>query len=78
MKKNWIALVLSILFPGLGHLYLGRVGKGVALVLADIIATLSISIFIGVILLPAVYIYSIIDAYKLTDIVNQEIKDSRF
>jgi TM2 domain-containing membrane protein YozV len=77
MKKGWISIILSLIFPGLGHLYLGRVKKGVLLLAADIVSVLLMSVIIGVFLLPIVLIYSVIDAYKLTNVVNEEIYTSR-
>jgi len=77
MKNKWISTVLSLLFPGLGHLYLGEVKKGILLVVADIISILLMSVIVGVILLPIVYIYAIIDSYKLTGDINQKLYATR-
>jgi signal peptidase I len=45
-KDGWLAFFLSRIFPGLGHLYLGRIGMGILLLL--------IGVVIGVIPGPAI------------------------
>lgn len=77
MKNKWLSIVLSLLFPGLGHLYLGEVKKGILLVVTDIISILLISVFVGILLLPIIYIYAIVDSYKVTEVINQELYASR-
>ncbi|WP_453993207.1 DUF6677 family protein [Bacillus nitroreducens] len=73
MKKGWLALVLSIFFPGLGHLYLGKVKKGVLLIVAEIVSILLIPVVVGIVTLPLVYLYAIINSYTSTSKVNEEL-----
>lgn len=73
MKKGWLALVLSIFFPGLGHLYLGKVKKGVLLIVAEIVSILLIPLVVGIVTLPLVYLYAIINSYTSTSKVNEEL-----
>ncbi|MEB3751182.1 MULTISPECIES: DUF6677 family protein [Geobacillus] len=40
MKKVWVSAILSFIFPGLGHLYLGRVLKGLFFVIVNIVSIL--------------------------------------
>ncbi len=76
-KSEGIALVLAIVFGllclcGIGHLYVGKIGKGVAILLGNIIllavgiATIFVGIgFVLLILYLIVFIWQMIDAHKL-------------
>jgi signal peptidase I len=79
MKKPWIAAVLSLFCTGLGHLYCGRLGRGIALFLVPLallllligIVTLPPSmpllllLIVLVLLGPIVYLYAALDAHRL-------------
>lgn len=75
-KKPWIAAILSILLPGLGHVYHGEIKKGILLlsilfVLTMILALSSIGpYFIGFVslltLIAGVFLFSTIDAFIST------------
>lgn len=79
-RVPWVALALSFLSPGVGHLYCGRIAKGLPLYFAwllvplcSIIAALlppSATVLVLLVLLPAaavltVYLYAAIDAWRL-------------
>ncbi|MDR6999444.1 DUF6677 family protein [Neobacillus niacini] len=72
MKKAWLALVASFIFPGVGHFYLGRIKKGILLIAIYIISLLLTGFLVGYIPLIIVWIYSMIDSYKLVPIVNRD------
>lgn len=72
MKKAWLAVLLSFVVPGLGHLYLGKVKKGALLVGIYIISVFLTAVIIGLVPLIGVVIYAMIDSYKITYIVNEE------
>ncbi|HDW3058172.1 TPA: sugar ABC transporter permease [Bacillus cereus] len=78
MKKTWIAILFSIIFPGLGHLYLGKIKKGVYLLVANIIATILSFFLIGVFITIGLVIYSVYDVYKQIPIINKELKEGSF
>ena len=75
----WVALALSLLSAGVGHLYCGRIAKGLPLYFAWILVPLCCiiaalwppsAIGLALLLLPAVavlamYIYAAIDAWRL-------------
>lgn len=80
VRFPWVALALSFLSPGVGHIYCGRIAKGLFLYAARFLLPLlciiaaftqpSIGVLIGLILLPAtvtviIYLYSPIDAYAI-------------
>lgn len=75
MKKTWIAIVFSIIFPGLGHLYLGEIKKGGILIGLNIVATLLSFIVIGVFISIALIIYATYDVYKLIPAINRRLKE---
>jgi TM2 domain-containing membrane protein YozV len=72
-KSVGIAVLLSFVIPGAGQMYLGKIGKGILLfVLAGISAILCF-LFIGFLLLPIIWIYSIYDAYKSAKDYNAQL-----
>ena len=77
MKKTWISVICSFLFPGLGHLYLGKILKGVIIIILNIIFTLLSGYLIGIPLMFGLWLYSIFNSIKLTKLINEEIELSR-
>lgn len=65
MKNPWIAGILSFVFPGVGHLYLGKVKKGLLLMVVNIISILTIGLIVGIFGMLIAWIYSILDSVKL-------------
>jgi signal peptidase I len=78
----WVALALSFLSAGVGHLYCGRIAKGLPLYFAWLLVPLGITIaallpasptsFVLLVLLPvvivfSVYLYAAIDAWRLAN-----------
>ncbi|MDW0115079.1 sugar ABC transporter permease [Sporosarcina saromensis] len=75
MKKNtWLSAILSFVFPGLGHLYLGKVLKGIIFMVANVVALLLTSNILGILLFLIVWIYAILDSIKTTRLLNHEYK----
>ena len=79
-RVPWVALALSFLSAGVGHLYCGRIAKGLPLYFAWLLVPLGITIaallppsptsFVLLVLLPvvivfSVYLYAAIDAWRL-------------
>lgn len=72
-KNPFLATVLS-LFPGLGQVYNGQPAKAFVFFFAwvgSIYGAASISPFPFAFLIPFVYIYNLIDAYRGASLVNQ-------
>ena len=79
MRKPWVAVVLTLFFPGLGHLYVGAWMRGLFFLLLPFLAvalftwfaTLPSSgvipgaIFAIVFLLPVIYLFAVLDAWWL-------------
>lgn len=69
---NVIAAICNLFFPGLGQLVQGRVGAAILFALFWVIAGATTWILIGWVLLPIVYIWSIIDAARYVDYSRYE------
>ncbi|MBE2240406.1 MAG: hypothetical protein IAE81_21645 [Caldilineaceae bacterium] len=71
-KNPALAAVLSFLINGLGQIYNGEIGKGIIIFVVQLVNALLVFIFIGFITVPAVWIWSIYDAYKSAERINQQ------
>lgn len=63
-KNPGLAVLGSFFFPGLGQLINGEVGKGVGFFLFWVVSIFLIVVFIGVITVPLVWVWSMVDAYS--------------
>ena len=70
-KNVLLSAILSILFPGLGHLYLGLDKKGISFIIAYIVSAVLILLFIGFVLVIIVWIWALIDSIKSTEAINR-------
>jgi TM2 domain-containing membrane protein YozV/ribosomal protein L40E len=61
------AALLSAIFPGLGHIYAREIGTGLFFTVSFLLATLSLLVVIGIVLVPAVWLYALYDAAKSAD-----------
>lgn len=80
---KWVSAILSMVLPGVGHMYLGYMGRGLAIVgafIVDIVLIIfaSLSIFIAFpigialvtlfgLVIPVIYFFSIFDALQLSE-----------
>lgn len=69
-KDPGIAAVLSFFFTGLGQLYNGQIGKGIALIVVQGINFILIFFLIGLLTFPITWIFGIYDAYKSAERIN--------
>ncbi|AWB45957.1 hypothetical protein DCC85_18470 [Paenibacillus sp. CAA11] len=87
-KRKFVSVLLTALFPGLGHVYLKLFSKGIALIyliaidLAALIYFSSVRIQINVplliimgLLVPMIYFYSIYDVLQSTDSMNSRSRN---
>lgn len=72
-KSPGTAMVLSLLFTGAGQMYCGKVGRGLAFLAAALLSAVLILAVVGLILLPAVWIWAMVDAYQLATRQNQAL-----
>ena len=70
-KSVLLAAILSFLFPGLGHLYLGLSKKGISFIIAYIVSAILIFILIGFVLILIVWLWALIDSIKSTEAINR-------
>jgi TM2 domain-containing membrane protein YozV len=71
-KSPGLAAVLSFLWCGLGQIYNGEIGKGVAMLAAYIVSVVLIFIAIGLVTTPLLWIWGMIDAYNTAERLNRE------
>src|SRR6201986_2686560 len=86
-RVTWVALALSLLSAGVGHLYCGRIAKGLPLYFAWLLVPIGITMaallppsptfFILLVLLPVlivfvVYLYAAIDAWRLASRIGSD------
>ena len=69
-KNTGVAAILSVIFPGLGQIYNGQIGKGIVFIILGIIFAGLVIVFIGFILFPLFWIYNIYDAYTSAKKIN--------
>jgi TM2 domain-containing membrane protein YozV len=72
-KSPILAAVLSVVFPGLGQIYNGQIGKGIAFLILGAVLVFSIAALIGFVLYPIFWIYNIYDAYTVARKINAGI-----
>lgn len=81
-RSKWLAGILAFLIPGIGHMYLGLMVKGIvlmfllalnitAIVYVSIEGVNVLSIVLLSLLLPIIYFYNLFDALQSTDVVNE-------
>lgn len=71
-KSPGLAAVLSFLISGLGQIYVGRIGRGIAILLGGIVIA-AISFFLLFIPMIIYWIWNIYDAYKLAKQYNEVV-----
>lgn len=69
-KNPAIALILSLIFPGIGQLYNGQNHKCLMLIIGAIISAILTVIIIGGLLYFIIWIYGMYDAYKSAQALN--------
>lgn len=73
-KSSGIAAVASFIFPGLGQIYNGQIGKGIMFVLVGFIFILLMFVVIGIPLFLILWVYSTYDAYNTAEKINKNNK----
>lgn len=73
MKKVWLAVILSIIIPGLGHLYAKQLKHGLILIILSFALTLCIQLVhpTFLIIYLIIWIYSIVNVSKETKEFNK-------
>lgn len=71
VKNEGIAAVLSFLFCGLGQIYNGQIGKGIVLIVIQMINIMLMFVIIGLLTYPIVWVFGIWDAYTTAKKINE-------
>ena len=70
-KNPGIAAVLSALFMGIGQIYNGQIAKGILMGVVAIVCIATSMFIVPLILLAALWIYGVYDAYKTAGKINR-------
>ena len=70
-KNIIVAIVLSVIFPGLGQFYLGLNHKGLMFLIGYIISMVLILLFVGLILCLVIWIWALVDVIQSTNALNR-------
>lgn len=75
-----LAAILSFLFPGLGHMYIGLKTKALHFIIAYIASAVLIAVVIGFVLVIIVWIWALIDVINSTEALNRgdHVEDKLF
>ncbi len=76
-KNPGLAAVLSFFWTGLGQIYNGQIGKGIALIVLQFVNTLLMLLCIGFVTFCAVWIWGMYDAYSEAERLNAAAVRSR-
>jgi TM2 domain-containing membrane protein YozV len=75
-RNPFAAALASVVLPGLGQAYNREIGKAMFFFVSFLLAVLSLTILIGFVLVPGIWLYSIYDAFVIAqrraDEHNQE------
>lgn len=63
-KSTAVAVIGSVIFPGIGQAYNGETSKAVGFFIVGIICAFSVLLLVGIVLYPLFWAYSVYDAYK--------------
>lgn len=72
MKQPWLAIMLSIVFTGLGQLYNGQILKGLLFMAIHIVNFALMHWFIGLVTAPVFWVYGMIDALDTAGRINAQ------
>jgi TM2 domain-containing membrane protein YozV len=77
-KNSGLAAVLSLIIPGLGQMYAGKIGRGLFFLFIGIPLTVIIALFFFWLILPlflplAFWIWNIFDAYNICNEYNRRL-----
>ena len=79
-KNILVAVILSVVLPGLGQMYLGLDNKGAIFLVAYVISAILILLLIGFLLCAIIWIWALIDTIISTNSLNrgEEVTDKLF
>jgi TM2 domain-containing membrane protein YozV len=75
-RNPLVAALLSVLFPGLGHIYAREIEMGLFFAVSFLLAVVSLVVLIGFVLVPAIWLYAIYDAAKSAQRRDEELSSA--
>lgn len=78
MKSAGIAVLLSFVWPGLGHLYVGKIGAGIALICTELVMILSSFLIITLIVTVPVGVVTLVAAAATAASAAQDYRPPGF
>lgn len=64
LKNPGLALLASFFLPGLGQMVNGEQRKGVMFMVGTLVAAVWVVLLVGLLILPVVWVFSMVDAYR--------------
>ncbi|EQD29224.1 TM2 domain containing protein [mine drainage metagenome] len=71
-KSSGVAVVLSFFIPGLGQIYVGKIGFGILLIILGAISYALSFFLIGIPFALLIWIYSMYDAYRTAEATHSK------
>jgi len=78
LEKSWACSSGIFLFCRTGQIYNGEIGKGVLLMVVQVINIFLCFVGIGLITYPVTWIYGMWDAYKTAEKINVKVTENMF
>jgi TM2 domain-containing membrane protein YozV len=72
IRSPGLAAVLSFFWCGLGQIYNGQIGKGIAMLVIYGISWVMIGLIVGLISTPILWIWGMVDAYRTAERLNRQ------
>jgi TM2 domain-containing membrane protein YozV len=70
MRNPGLAAVLSFFWCGLGQIYNGQIGKGIAMMIIFAISWGMMWLIVGLVTTPILWIWGMVDAYRTAERLN--------
>lgn len=70
-KNTLLAIILSVLLPGLGQIYLGLDHKGAIFLIAYVVSAILILLIIGFLLVIVIWIWALVDTIQSVNALNR-------
>jgi TM2 domain-containing membrane protein YozV len=72
-RSPLVAALLSVVFPGLGHVYARDIETGLFFAVSFLLSLLSLLVVVGLVLVPAIWLYAIYDSAKAAERRDREL-----
>jgi TM2 domain-containing membrane protein YozV len=73
LKSVGLGLILSFFLPGLGHLYAGRIDKGVGILIAFIIMVATYFFILTGFIAFVIWLWTLVDVYQEINEYNEHL-----